>query len=302
MKFAAIDIGSNAVRLLLARVIEESDEPLLKKEVLVRMPLRLGDDAFREGRISADKAQRLAETMVGFRHLIRAYPALDFAAYATSAMREASNAAAVVERVRKQTGIGIEIIDGAREAGVIYANHVEHRLDPDRNYLYLDVGGGSTEVTLISHGRMVGSESFPLGGVRALRGKVSPKVIASLRQWVEQRRREHGSMVAIGSGGNINTIYKLARVKQGKPMEIERLRTMRNMLRGYSLEERIVTLNLRPDRADVVVFACDLYLSVMKWGRIRKIVVPQVGLADGIVHLLYNRHRRRRARSARGSR
>jgi len=293
VKFAAIDIGSNAVRLLLARVIEEGDEPLFKKEVLVRMPLRLGDDAFREGRISVDKARRLVETMTGFRHLIRAYPALDFAAYATSAMREASNAAAVVKRVHKATGIAIEVIDGAREAQVIYANHVEHRLDPERNYLYLDVGGGSTEVTFISEGRMVGSESFALGGVRALQGKVSPRTVASLRKWIEARYRKHGNMIAIGSGGNINTVYKLARVKQGKPMDIDRLRTMRNLLRSYSMEERIVTLNLRPDRADVVVFACDLYLSAMKWGKIKKMVVPQVGLADGIVHLLYNRHRRR---------
>jgi exopolyphosphatase/guanosine-5'-triphosphate,3'-diphosphate pyrophosphatase len=298
VKFAAIDIGSNAVRLLLARVIEEGDEPLFKKEVLVRMPLRLGDDAFREGRISADKAQRLEEAMLGFRHLIRAYPAQDFAAYATSAMREASNAAKVIERVRKSSGIGIEVIDGAREAEVIYANHIEHRLDPRRNYLYVDVGGGSTEVTFITRGRMVAGESFPVGGVRALQGKVNPKVMAQLRAWVEDKREQHGNMVAIGSGGNINTIYKLARVRQGRPLDIDQMRTIRNTLRSYSLEERIVTLSLRPDRADVIVFACDLYLSVMKWGRIKKMVVPQVGLADGIVHLLYNRHRRTRAKSA----
>ena len=293
MKFAAIDIGSNAVRLLLARVIEESDPPLFKKEVLVRMPLRLGDDAFGQGRISAEKAQRLVDTMSGFRHLIQAYPALDYAAYATSAMREAKNADVVVKRVEKTTGISIQVIDGAREAEVIYANHIEHRLDPNRNYLYLDVGGGSTEVTFIAKGRMVAKESFPLGGVRALRGKLDPRVVATLRQWIESHHEQYGSMIAIGSGGNINSIYKMARVKQGKPLDVEQLRAIRNTLRSYSLEERIVTLNLRPDRADVVVFACDLYLNAMKWGGISKMVVPQVGLADGIVHLLYNRHRRR---------
>jgi exopolyphosphatase/guanosine-5'-triphosphate,3'-diphosphate pyrophosphatase len=236
--------------------------------------------------------------MVGFRHLIRAYPALDFAAYATSAMREASNGEAVVERVRKASGISIDIIEGAREAEVIYANHVEHRLDPRRNYLYVDVGGGSTEVSLIVKGRMEMSESFAVGGVRALQGKVNPRVTADLRLWVEARRKEHGNMVAIGSGGNINTIYKFARIKEGKPIDIERMRAIRTMLRTYSLEERIVTLNLRPDRADVIVFAADLYLSVMKWGRIRKMVVPEVGLADGLVHLLYKRHRRARAKTA----
>jgi len=201
---------------------------------------------------------------------------------------------------RRQTapGIAIDIIDGAREAEVIYANHVEHRLDPRRNYLYIDVGGGSTEVTLIVKGRMVETESFPVGGVRALQGKVDPKVTAELRVWVEAQCKKHGNMVAIGSGGNINTIYKLARIKEGKPIDIERMRAIRAMLRKYSLEERIVTLNLRPDRADVIVFAAELYLSVMKWGGIRKMVVPEVGLADGIVHLLYNRHRRSRAKSA----
>lgn len=294
MKFAAIDIGSNAVRLLLARVIEEeSGEPLFKKEVLVRMPLRLGDDVFRNGRISADKSERLVQAMAGFRHLIHAYPAIDFAAYATSAMREAANGAAIATRVEKETGITIEVIDGSREAEVIYANHIEHRLDPKRNYLYIDVGGGSTEVTFIAKGRQAGSRSFPLGGVRALQGKVNPKEVAALRRWIETHCREHGAAIAIGSGGNINTIYKMARVKQGKPLDVARLRAIRNLLRSHSLEERIVTLSLRPDRADVVVFAADLYLNAMKWGGIRKMVVPQVGLADGIVHLLYNRHRRR---------
>ncbi|HEX6791925.1 MAG TPA: exopolyphosphatase, partial [Candidatus Krumholzibacteria bacterium] len=277
MKFAAIDIGSNAVRLLLARVIEESPEPIFKKEVLVRMPLRLGDDAFRDGRISADKAERLVQTMTGFRHLIRAYPALDVAAYATSALREAGNAAALVKRVEKETGIPIEVIDGAREAEVIYENHIEQRLDPARNYLYIDVGGGSTELTFIAKGRMVGSESFPLGGVRALQGKVKPEILASFRLWIENHHKQYGSITAIGSGGNINTIYKMARVKRDRPLDVDRLRAIRNQLRSYSLEERIVTLSLKPDRADVVVFAADLYYSAMKWGQIRKMVVPQVG-------------------------
>jgi exopolyphosphatase/guanosine-5'-triphosphate,3'-diphosphate pyrophosphatase len=231
---------------LLARVIEESHPPLFKKEVLVRMPLRLGDDAFGQGRISADKAHRLVEAMTGFRHLIQAYPALDFAAYATSAMREASNGEAVVKRVEKVSGIPIEVIDGAREAEVIYENHVEHRLDPRRNYLYVDVGGGSTEVSFIAKGRLVGRESFPLGGVRALRGKIDPQTVARLRAWIETHRKQYGDTIAIGSGGNINTIYKMARVKTGKPLDIDTLRALRNTLRSYSLEERIVTSTSAP--------------------------------------------------------
>jgi exopolyphosphatase/guanosine-5'-triphosphate,3'-diphosphate pyrophosphatase len=295
MKFAAIDIGSNAVRLLLARVIEESEEPLFKKEVLVRMPLRLGDDAFRKGVLSEEKSTRLVETMVGFKHLIAAYPAMDFAAYATSAMREARNAAEVTTRVRKASGIKIEVIEGSREAEVIYANHIEHRLDPRRNYLYVDVGGGSTEVTLIARGRMVGSGSFPVGTVRMLHKGPSERAFGSLKTWVKRHRDEYGPMTAIGSGGNVNTIFKLARVKQGRPLSYETVRAIYRMVSSFTLEERIVRLAMRPDRADVIVYAAQVYLSVMKWGKIDSIFVPEVGLSDGIVHLLYEKHRRRAA-------
>ena len=293
MKFAAIDIGSNAVRLLLARVIEESGEPTFKKEVLVRMPLRLGDDTFRTGVISEDKSRRLVETMIGFRHLIAAYPALDFAAYATSAMREAKNARDVVARVRKAADVSIEVIEGAREAEVIYANHIEHRLDPSKNYLYVDVGGGSTEVTLISKGRRVDGASFPVGAVRMLQGRPSQKALDGLKAWVKRHRAEYGAMTGIGSGGNINTIYKLARVKQGRPLSYAQMCELHKLVKSYSLEERIITLGLRPDRADVIGHASDVYVSVMKWGKIAKIFVPEVGLSDGIVHLLYEKHHRR---------
>jgi exopolyphosphatase/guanosine-5'-triphosphate,3'-diphosphate pyrophosphatase len=297
VKFAAIDIGSNAVRLLLARVLEEGEGPLFKKEVLVRMPLRLGDDVFRTGAISDEKAERLVATMVGFRHLIAAYPAIDFAAYATSAMREADNARAVSSRVKKASGIGIQVIDGSREAEVIYANHAEQRLDPGRNYLYVDVGGGSTEVTLIARGRMVGNGSFPVGTVRMLQGQPVKRALVSLRTWIRRHRDRYGAMTAIGSGGNINTMYKISRVKQGRPLEYKSVREMHRRLSALTLEERIVSMRLRPDRADVIVFAAQVYVSVMKWGKISRIHVPQVGLSDGMVHLLYDRYRRRVARA-----
>jgi exopolyphosphatase/guanosine-5'-triphosphate,3'-diphosphate pyrophosphatase len=297
MKFAAIDIGSNAVRLLLARVIEEADAPLFKKEVLVRMPLRLGDDAFQNGVISDEKADRLVATMVGFKHLMEAYPAIDFAAFATSAMREAKNARAVASRVKRASGIGIQVIDGSREAEVIYANHIEHRLDPRRNYLYVDVGGGSTEVTLIAKGAMVGSASFPVGTVRMLHGRPVKRAMTGLQAWIKRQHADYGEMTGIGSGGNINTIFKIARVKRGRPLEYKAVRDIQRELRATSLEERIVSMGLRPDRADVIVHAADIYLSAMKWGKISRIFVPQVGLSDGIVHLLYDRHRRRVAQA-----
>jgi exopolyphosphatase/guanosine-5'-triphosphate,3'-diphosphate pyrophosphatase len=214
-------------------------------------------------------------------------------------MREASNGETVVERVRKTAGISIDIIDGSREAEVIYANHVEHRLDPRRNYLYIDVGGGSTEVSLIVRGKMEGTESFAVGRRARAAGQgrsEGHRAASPVGGSAAQGARQHGGDREAAAISIRSTSPRAS--SRASRSTSSKLRTIRDMLRKYSLEERIVTLNLRPDRADVIVFAADLYLSVMKWGRIRKMVVPEVGLADGIVHLLYSRHRRARARSA----
>jgi exopolyphosphatase/guanosine-5'-triphosphate,3'-diphosphate pyrophosphatase len=298
VKFAAIDIGTNAVRLLLTRVIEDGDEPYFKKEAFLRMPLRLGDDAFRVGRITDVKARQLVETVEGFRHLITAYPARDHLAVATSAMREASNGAEVVEAVRKRSGIGVSIIDGKREAEIIYANQIEQSLDPSTDYLYVDVGGGSTEVTIINGQTPVASRSFKIGTVRILQSRVEPERWAEMKSWLKELDAGHGAFVGIGSGGNINKMFKLARIKEGKPLFYKRLRQIHKSLLSYSYEERVTTLGLRPDRADVIIPAGEIYLSVMKWAKIKRMYVPQVGLSDGIVHVLYDRHRAAREASS----
>jgi len=295
VKFAAIDIGSNAVRLLLSQVIEGTSAPLFKKEALVRMPIRLGEDAFSARRISDEKTERLIETMVGFRHLITAYPARDFMAVATSAMREAENGAEVVRAVRERSGIALEIIDGAREAAVIYANHIEDRIDPETNYLYVDVGGGSTEATLISRRNVVASASFKVGTVRMLQNAVDPRQWGHLKEWLKVNAGDLRPIVGIGSGGNINTIYKLSRVKRGMPIAYKRLREIYKYLLSFPPGQRVSALGLRPDRADVIVPAAEIYLAVMKWARVKRMYVPQVGLSDGIVHVLYERHRPRPA-------
>jgi exopolyphosphatase/guanosine-5'-triphosphate,3'-diphosphate pyrophosphatase len=291
LKFAAIDIGTNAVRLLLTKVIEDGGPPLFKKEVLVRMPLRLGEDVFSKDRISDEKTDRLVDTMTGFRYLIEAYPALEYMAVATSAMRVAENGREVASLVSERTGIDIEIIDGQKEAEVIYANHIEERLAPHTNYFYVDVGGGSTEISIIVGREMVASRSFMIGTVRALTSGFDLDEFDEMKSWLKESTRDRRPIVGIGSGGNINKIFKLARIKEGRPITLKQMKQMHKYLRSYTLQERINLLKLRPDRADVIIPASEIYLSVMKWARAKRMFVPQFGLSDGIVHVLYDRHR-----------
>ena len=291
MKFAAIDIGTNAVRLLLAKVVEGGDRPIFEKESFVRIPLRLGEDTFLHGRISDEKTESLGETMLGFRHLMAAYRAVDFKAYATSAMREAENGDEVARKVRERSGIELTVISGKTEAEVIYANHIEERLGPARNYLYIDVGGGSTELNLISRGKVVASKSVNIGSVRMLEGKVDESQWKDMKAWLKENTPALRPIYGIGMGGNINKIFQLARVKEGRPISYNEVRRLYDYLASFTLEERIAELGLRPDRADVILLAGEIYLSVMKWAKLKKMYVPQIGLADGIIHILYERFR-----------
>jgi exopolyphosphatase/guanosine-5'-triphosphate,3'-diphosphate pyrophosphatase len=291
VKFGAIDIGTNAVRLLLSKVIEDGGPLFFKKEVLVRMPLRLGEDVFADGRISETKANRLVDTIIGFRHLIEAYPAHDYMALATSAMRVAENGGEVASLVSERTGIDIEIIDGQTEAEVIFANHIEERLTPHTNYFYVDVGGGSTELSIIEGREMVAARSFTIGTVRTLTAGRSGDEWQDMKTWMKANTEGRRPLVGIGSGGNINKMFKLARIKEGKPFTLKQMQRMYKFLRSYTLQERINLLKLRPDRADVIVPAAEIYVSVMKWAKAKRMFVPQFGLSDGIVHVLYERYR-----------
>jgi exopolyphosphatase/guanosine-5'-triphosphate,3'-diphosphate pyrophosphatase len=291
LKFAAIDIGTNAVRLLLSRVVEDGGRPNFEKESFVRIPIRLGEDTFLKGRISEEKTKCLVETMIGFRHLINAYQAVDFLGYATSAMREAENGEDVAHEIRERTGIDVAIISGKTEAEVIYANHIEERLGPTRNYIYVDVGGGSTEINLISCGKVIASKSVNIGSVRMLEGKVDESQWNDMKMWLKQNTAEVRPLYGIGMGGNINKIFQLARIKEGRPISYKLVRELHEYLSSFTLQERITELGLRPDRADVILLASEIYLSVMKWAKVRKMYVPQIGLADGIIHILYERTR-----------
>lgn len=288
MKFAAIDIGSNAVRLLFGNVYEGAAEPIFKKADLVRVPLRLGEDAFLHKRISDAKVDKLITVMKSFRHLINFYEVTDFRACATSAMREAVNGPEIVARVKKETGITIEIIDGKTEAQIIYSNHIAESLDKNYDYLYIDVGGGSTEITLFSKEQVVTSRSFNIGTIRMLNDLVSREQWNEFKNWVKEVTKDHRRpLIAIGSGGNINKIFKMSRKKQNRPLSYSKLKAIYDMLDAFTLDERIKILGLNPDRADVIIPASRIFLTVMKTAETDKLLVPQIGMSDGLIHLLY---------------
>ncbi len=292
MKFAAIDVGSNAVRLLFTQVFENKNETYFKKDSLFRVPIRLGEDAFVKRKISDEKAQSLIKTMMAFKYLIEAYNPVDYMATATAAMREAENSHEIVRAIHKETGIDLEIIDGQREAEIIYSNHVAEELDNKGNYLYIDVGGGSTELTLISGSVIVDSCSFKLGTVRLLEEQVPKTEWQRMKTWIKESTSDYPSIKGIGTGGNINKILKMSMKEDGEFLSYKNIKKVSDLVNSFSFEDRISKLNLRPDRADVIVPATKIFLKAIKWADINELYVPSIGLADGIIHVLYEKHKR----------
>ena len=290
MKFAAIDIGSNAIRLLITNVFEETGKPIFKKASLVRVPIRLGADAFTEGVISGTKGRKMADSIQAFKLLMDVHDVQSWRACATSAMREATNGQMLADEIYDSTGINIEIITGKQEADIIFANHFEEQMDVDANYLYIDVGGGSTELTLFSDRKVVDSASFKLGTIRIMNNKVNQRTWDSARDWVTSRCKGLKPITALGSGGNINKLYKMAEIPGRLPMRLKKLGAIRETLNSMSYEERIIKLGLNLDRADVIIPACDIFLSITEWAGIKKISVPEFGLSDGITRLLYEQY------------
>ncbi len=290
MKFAAIDIGSNAVRLLFCNVYEDNGKTYYKKAELIRVPIRLGEDSFLNKKISNKKADKLVTAMKAFKHLIDVYDAIDYRACATSAMRDAENGYDIVTRVRKEAGIKIEIIDGKTEADIIFSNHIEEHLDEANNYLYIDIGGGSTEITLFSKNKVVVSQSFNIGTLRMLHEQIDKEYWSYFKNWVKEQTDGYKPLIAIGSGGNINKLFKMIGRKPNKPISTLKIKNLYEILESYSYEERIQVFGLNPDRADVIIPASKILLSVLKKADIEKVLVPQIGLSDGIVHLLYEKH------------
>jgi exopolyphosphatase/guanosine-5'-triphosphate,3'-diphosphate pyrophosphatase len=286
LRYAAIDIGSNAVRLLIADIKFNEEAITFKKNTLIRVPLRLGDDAFLDKKISPKKIDELLKTMVAFRNLIDVYKVSEYMACATSAMREASNGAAIVARIKKDAGIDLEIVEGQREAKIIYASHIEETLDLKKNYLYIDVGGGSTELSVFCKGEMIASRSFNLGGIRILDNQDKDETWAEMKEWVKNQAQNHKNLSGIGTGGNINKLFRMSDQKDGTALSVVKLKSLYDYLNSFSLKDRINVLGLNHDRADVIIPAAEIYLSVMKWGGVKQIFVPRVGLVDGIIQLL----------------
>ncbi len=287
-KYAAIDIGSNAVRLLISNVIEEKGKPVVfKKNSLVRVPIRLGADVFIKGKISKENIQRMLDTMLAFKLLMKSHKVVKYKACATSAMRESKNGSEVVNSILEHSGVSIDIIDGEEEAAIIAATDLNKFIDPEKIYLYVDVGGGSTEFSVIKSGEQIASRSFKIGTVRLLNDMVKKEAWSELNLWINENTSQYEKISVIGSGGNINKIFKVSGKALGKPLTYFYLTTYYNTLQSYSYEERITELALNQDRADVIIPAMRIYLSAMKWSGAKHIYVPKIGLADGIIKSVY---------------
>ena len=286
MRYAAVDIGSNAVRLLIADINESNGFVSFKKNTLIRVPLRLGDDAFLNQHISEKKAADLVKTMIAFKNLMEVYKVSSYRACATSAMREARNGQDIARTIKTEADIDLEIVRGDVEAHIIYSSHIEQNIDKSKNYLYIDVGGGSTELSLFSEGEMVASRSFNIGTIRILDNQDRDETWEEMREFIREHTRLYKNLSGIGTGGNINKLYKLAEEKEGSPLPFSKLKSLYNYLNSFSLKDRINVLGLNHDRADVIIPACEIYLSVMKWAGVKNIYVPSVGMVDGIIQTL----------------
>lgn len=291
--YGAIDIGSNAVRLLIKCVEEdEQGKAFFSKVLLLRVPLRLGFDVFAMGKIAEKKEKNMLRLMKVFRHLMKIYDVEDYRACATSAMRDAKNGKSIIKRIEKKTGIRIEIIDGQEEARMIYNNHIECMEDRNGNYMYVDVGGGSTEINLLSQGTLVCSRSYNIGTVRILNNAVKDTEWERLKTDMQELAASYPGTNIIGSGGNINKLYRLAEKKDKKKQRItvEVLHKLHDELKSLSVEERMEKYQLKPDRADVIVPAGDIFLTIADIIHATYIYVPVIGLADGIIDGLYASH------------
>ncbi|MDR3704973.1 MAG: ethanolamine ammonia-lyase reactivating factor EutA [Paludibacteraceae bacterium] len=286
-KVAAIDIGSNAVRLLISSISEDEEGISFKKILLIRVPLRLGEDSFSVGKITKSRALKLIKLITAFKNLMEVHEVESYRACATAAMREAKNGQKIVEKIKEKTDINIEIIDGGEEAKMIYESHMADRLNVNKNYLYVDVGGGSTEISVIVAGELADSKSFNVGTIRMLRKKVTETELENMNDFLRTVKEKFAPVEIIGSGGNINKLHRLAKLGREDVLNIRELENMYHNLKQLSLEERMEKYELNLDRADVIVPASEIFLHIANISGISDIYVPTFGLVDGIVHKVY---------------
>ncbi len=291
-KFAAIDIGTNAMRLLIANVIEDEGETYFKKASLTRMPIRLGEDVFEYGEIRSKRAKNLFNIIEAFDLLMKANNVKIYRACATSAMREAKNGDKIIEKIKEETGVQIELISGDEEAEIIRSTQIRNLLKTGRHWLFVDVGGGSTEITLFENNNVVKSHSFKIGTIRMLKNQVKKSELKALDKWLKEIKKKNINVKAIGSGGNINKIFKFAQKKEGKVLYYDELKEIYSNINQYSYEERMKILGFNPDRADVIIPAAEIFIRIMEKARIGQLYVPKIGLADGIIQLEYRKFKK----------
>ena len=290
-KLAAIDIGSNAIRILISNVFEvEGSQPIFMKSEMVRVPIRLGEDSFTVGEISPKNIKRIIKAMKAFKLIMKINGVKHYMACATSALRESNNSEEILKKVKKKTGIKIEVIDGKREAQIISNTTIMDSIGQNKNYLYVDVGGGSTEFSVLQNGKRITSKSFKVGTVRMLNDMVNDKVWLEIEKWIVTNTKKTSKINLLGTGGNINKLFKLSNTKEGKPLMFITLNTFYQEFKKISYEERILKYNLNLDRADVILPALEIFLKALKWSGASKVYVPKIGLSDGMVKVMYKKY------------
>ena len=282
-KYAAIDIGSNALRLLISNVIEYRKETITLKNSLIRVPIRLGQDAFTSGKISRNNIKQITRSMRAFKNLMKVHNVKNYLAFATAALREAKNGEEVIDRVKNKTGISIQIIDGEKEAKIISNTNVFRGVHPKKTILYIDVGGGSTELSIIKNKKVLKSISLKIGTVRLLNDGVDSETWIMAKKWVTTNTRPFTNIFLLGTGGNINKLHKISNIKENRPITYNKLRKIYENLKSLSYEERIIKFALNQDRSDVIIPATELFLKIFEWSGAREVYVPKVGLSDGMI-------------------
>jgi exopolyphosphatase/guanosine-5'-triphosphate,3'-diphosphate pyrophosphatase len=291
-RYAAIDIGSNAVRVLISNVVTKATAPpKYMKSSLVRVPIRLGQDSFTVGEISEANIKRMVKAMKAFKLIMKVNKVKRYMACATSALREANNAEEVIRTIKKKAGIEIQIIDGKREAEIIATTNIFESINKNRTFLFIDVGGGSKEFSVLVKGKRIVSKSFKVGTVRMINNMVSDKVWEEIKMWIETHTKDYSKLALLGSGGNINKLFKIAKVKDGRPLSFIKLNTLYNELNQLDYNERIIQWELNPDRSDVIIPATQIYLKALQWSGATEIFVPKIGLSDGMIKVLYRENK-----------
>ena len=281
------------MRVLISNVVETKEEVHFQKNALVRAPIRLGEDSFTLGEISKKNLKRMISAMKAFKLLMKVHGVSHYQAYATSALREANNSREVVEQVKKKAGIKIEIIDGRKEAEFISNSKISDFLNTQKTFLFVDVGGGSTEFTFINEGKRVCSKSFKIGTVRLINNLVDDRIWEAIRNWITKNAQPYHKITLMGSGGNINKLFKLSNIKEGKPLSVIKLNQIFLELESLSYEDRIVKFELNPDRADVIIPAARIYLKALEWSGGQRIYVPKFGLSDGMIKYMHKNKRKK---------